>query len=395
MIAAALASLVLGATISVPLDYAHPSLGSTPIYYEFGAPFDAHKPTLFVIADGQQFLIRKGRMASVQERYGPEFNVVGIVGRADNPALVKACKDTNGKVNWERAWQFYNSGQWIEDIERVRRRVLGSGKVLLEGASGGAMMVHQYLSRYARNVARAFTAASVAPWLEPLFPRGTATFWSSLSPEHQRRLTALLDAHPQDRRHLVVTFQRQHYFVSAEELKSAREKLIDDLTNDYSGTLKKAGKDYQVDAMEEIERSDAALPIAVREYEFVQSAGRTELPEEFDPEFEAEYQLAEPLLKLWKAGKVGTAPMDLEALHRAPSEVLVLAGTEDRAVNYLTSISLAARYPKGQLVLVHDSHTFSNLNEHHVLRPLEHAFLLHGFEARDYTSALAAVLAFR
>src|SRR5579872_1648607 len=69
-------------SLSVPLDYSHPNAGSASLAYELGASFDAHKPTVIVVADGQQFYISAGQTAELQRKlFGPDVNVVGLITR--------------------------------------------------------------------------------------------------------------------------------------------------------------------------------------------------------------------------------------------------------------------------------------------------------------------------
>src|SRR5262249_3276545 len=158
----------LGKSIEVPLDHQTPERGRPSPSYEFGAPFHPKKPTVFVIADGQQFYVRRGAMPEIQKtRFGDGFNVVGIVGRGATKAFRDAALGEGGRPDWQKAWRLFHSGQWIEDIEAVRKAVAGPrGEVSLYGVSGGAMLVHEYLARHGEHVRRAFTAAAVDPFHE-------------------------------------------------------------------------------------------------------------------------------------------------------------------------------------------------------------------------------------
>ncbi len=53
----------LGRTIEVPLDHKSPSSGRGSLYFEFGAVYDRTKPTVFIIADAQQFYFRHDQIA--------------------------------------------------------------------------------------------------------------------------------------------------------------------------------------------------------------------------------------------------------------------------------------------------------------------------------------------
>jgi hypothetical protein len=64
----------------VPVDYSNPKSGFTTIHYELGSDFSPGKPTIFIIADAQQFYIRKGAIEQLQNSlFDSAFNVVGII----------------------------------------------------------------------------------------------------------------------------------------------------------------------------------------------------------------------------------------------------------------------------------------------------------------------------
>src|SRR5262249_59381482 len=92
----------LGKTIEVPLEHKAQDKGRASLYYEFGAPYDPKKPVVFVIADGQQFFMRKGAVAAMQkDSFGDGVNVVGIVGRGATKPFRDATLDDRGRPDWE------------------------------------------------------------------------------------------------------------------------------------------------------------------------------------------------------------------------------------------------------------------------------------------------------
>src|SRR5262249_49168921 len=151
---------------TVPIDHEAPEKGALSIDYEFGAPFDPAKPTVIVVADAQQFYVRKGAMAEIQKTdFGPEFNVVGVIGRGTSRAFIEKTLGTDGKPDWALAWRIFRAEQWIEDIDAVRKAVVGDeGMVSLYGASGGSRLVQQFLARHGRHVARAYMASPLNPF---------------------------------------------------------------------------------------------------------------------------------------------------------------------------------------------------------------------------------------
>jgi len=221
----------LGRKIQVPLDYKSPGLGRAALYFEMGAPFDKTKPVVFIISDGQKFYVTRGGIANLQKSiFGNDFNVIGIVGRGFSEDFTRAALDTGGRPDWVKAWLIFNSGQWVEDIESVRKAVVGSrGKILLYGASGGATLVHEYLMKYGSQVARAYTESAADPELNRDLGISIDRFWEEIrgsDPGLQPILLNVLKEHPANRTNILMALQRQHFFVSADGLPAARAEFI-------------------------------------------------------------------------------------------------------------------------------------------------------------------------
>src|ERR1044072_5734530 len=295
-----ISSIPLGFTVRVPLDYSAPKNGSARIYYELGARFDRKKPTVFVVADGQQFFMRKGAVADIQKkRFGPGFNVVGVVGRIDCPDAVKACKAKTGAIDWVRGYRFYKAEQWIGDLESVRRRLVGAnGKIMLNGQSGGAFLCHQYLEKYGDNVSRVVTPAAVMPFWVRRLGLKSDRFWEELSSTSREECLVALRRFA-DRRPLVIqALQRQNFFVSADKIDAARVDLIHKLAEGDEAALAKATEDYQVNSMQAFMKEDIALPIRVRLFEFFEASGEGKflVSGKVYPNLENSRNIARPLL---------------------------------------------------------------------------------------------------
>jgi pimeloyl-ACP methyl ester carboxylesterase len=215
-------------TADVPFDRQRPELGNGKVHLELGAPFDPAKPVVLVIADAQQFYVRRGGMAKVQQEiFGPDFNVAGIYGRGTGAEFLAAAAGPSGATDWQKAWGIFESSEWVEDIEALRRALVGpEGKVSLYGQSGGAFLVHQYLAEHGKNVERAITPAALNPFLVGELGLVPDRFWQEIGPGLHAPLAAALSRFPNDRARLVMTLQRQSFFVPADELAAAREELI-------------------------------------------------------------------------------------------------------------------------------------------------------------------------
>lgn len=389
-------------TLRVPIDRELPERGSFELRAEFGAPFDPAKPSVILIADGQQFYLRPGAIAKLQQAlFSDELNVVGLIGRGDAPACQAAATRPDGAVDWTAAWQIFQSSEWIEDLEALRRVLVGPhGSVLLYGRSGGAYLTHQYLERYGQFVTRAATQAAVNPFLAHELGLIEDRFWEELAtidPQLQPLLLAAVVRHADRREYVITTLQRQNFFVPPQELAPARRALIAALARGDEAAFRAARQAYQVDAVQALERSPRGIAIRVRLYEFVQPAGIDKLlrPDRVDPNLENQVTAAAPLLDLAARGKIDAPEWNRAALHRLSCEVLVGAGVLDHTVDYRASIALASSYPRGELVLLNDDHQLHLSNKAGAWDRLVHEFLVAGSDSARYRAAFERLGAVR
>lgn len=392
----------LARTIQVPLDYQKPDLRKAPLYFEFGAPFDKTKPVVFIISDGQQFYVTRGSIAKLQQSiFGDDFNVVGIVGRGFSEVFTRSALDGTGQPDWVKAWQIFNSGQWVEDIESVRQAVVGkNGKLFLYGASGGATLVHEYLMKYGSHVARAYTESAAVPKLNHELGISVDRFWEEIGvadPSLQPILLRVLTEHPAERTNILIALQRQHFFVSAEQLPAARAEFIRALDKGDMAYLERVRKEYQVDAIVNLFNSQTGMPISVREFEFIYPTGafQKRRTDRVNPYVESEYTFLKPLVDLADSDKIPAPGSGLSSAHRVETEVFVLAARWDEAVDYRTSIALAYSYPRHQLFIADDNHLFAKLNGSGARTRLLRTFLKYGLDSPQLKSALSLATPYR
>ncbi|HEX6851308.1 MAG TPA: hypothetical protein VF139_07845 [Candidatus Polarisedimenticolaceae bacterium] len=371
--------LALAAAVAVPIDHSDPASAKADLGYELGAPYDPAKPTVLFVTDGQQFRVAPGRVAAIQEEFfGPGFNVVGIYGRGATEAFQQGAVRPDGSVDWARAWTIFRAEQWVEDLDAVRRAVVGpEGKVGVFGTSGGALLAHQYLARHGRHVTRAFTSATVEPWGVGSLGLATDRFWAELAPADRDRLTRALAGRPALRDTAMALLQRQNFFVPLDRLAAERSALIGVLEAGDDSKLAALRKEYQVDAIRERMDSPRGIAIRVREYEFAVPAGERERLRGpgVHPDLEVHVGAAKPLLDLLDAGTIEAPSFDSRPAHRLDTEVLVVAAHADHTVDWRTSIALAARYPFGRLFVADDDHMFARMKKSGAYAALIRAFL--------------------
>lgn len=390
-------------SLAVPIDHTGAIEGSFNVHVEFGAPYDASKPTVFLIADGQQFFVRPGAIPALQERlFGPGFNVVGIVGRhgfANDQPFLALIRQENGDTDWEAAWALFRAEQWIEDIEFVRRNVFGvDAPIMLFGRSGGGYLVHQYLHAYPSHVSRAFTSAPAATWWTAYAGVRLDFFWDEIGRSDasaQARIHRLLEAGAHDRQRMASAFQRQNFFVPHNEIDSARLDLLATFESGDPAAVDRVYEDYQVAAIERLFESVHAVPTRVRLFEFalpfletwaVRAGG-------LDPDIEVMLSAAQPLIE--RFGSAATlAPSggygERQATDGQGAEVFVLAGRWDHVVDYRGALALSASYPRSSYWLADDNHTFDKLVEAEHYTGILRSFMGFGLDSAPLEQALHA-----
>lgn len=392
----------LGRRLEVPFEHGRHWRGGASIYFELGAPFDPARPTVFVIADAQQFYIRPGAVAEIQSSlFGDGFNVVGIAGRGAEEAFLDRARGPDGRPDWEAAWRLFNADQWIGDIEAVRRAVLGRrGSVLLYGVSGGAHLVVQYLARHGRRVSRAFIAAPVDPFLVGLLGINTDRFWEEIGahdPALPGLLRGTLERRPAERAGILTTLQRQNFFVPPQRLQEERAALIRALAAGDEFRYAEARRLYQVDAVHALIEAPGGTAIRVRLFELFHPSGALGRlgGAAIHPDLENQYNVARPLVELCAAGRIPPPSFDAAALHRLRTEVFVLAGRFDHTVDYRAAIALAGRFPRHHLFLAATDHLFNGMKDDGAYADLLRVFLGSGLEGPGLPRALAAALPHR
>ncbi len=306
--------------------------------------------------------------------------MIGIVTRGSTQEFVKATFDSSGSPNWANAWRIFNSEQWINDIESVRRSVVGhNGKVLLYGRSGGAYLIHQYLAKYGTYVQRAFTQSPVNPLLNHELNIPLDKFWEKLGaqdPGLQTALRQILEQHHDERIGILLALQRQHFYVTADKLPEARATLIRTLASGALDEYERVRKEYEVDWVIRLSESAEIIPQNVRVLELIYPSGAFQRigREGIYPLIETQRHFTRPMLSLLDEGKISLPALDTLAAHSLVTEVFVLAARWDEAVDYRTAIALGYLYPHHHLFIADDNHVFAKLTESRLGSRLMQAF---------------------
>ena len=369
----------------VPIDCSDPKFGQTKISYELGADFSPQKPTVFIIADAQQFYIRKGALIQLQSSlFDSTFNVVGIISRNNNADLKKLVSDTTGNIDWINAYHIFRWEQYVNDINEVRKALLGEqGKILLYGQSGGGFLVHQFLSMYGQYVDRAFTAAAVNGHLDNDLGINHDKFWDEVTKQdsafaHKFSILSRSDYFSRDL--ISILFQRQNFFVKLDSLQFEREMLLDVLLKKDTGLVNKYKEKYQINAIQAFYASSDGIPIKVRLFEFIFPLlnNYKVKSDTLMPDLENLYYSSLPLIKAYRKNEIKPKIMNFDNLHNLSTEVFILAGRWDHTADYRSQIALAYIYSYHYLFLANDNHTFVSLKNEGLYNQLLISYFKYG-----------------
>ena len=379
----------VGHAVRVPFRYEHPEKGAFDLYYELGRAFDPTKRTVFVIADGQQFYVRKGLISTLQEKlFGDSFNIVGIIGRGVNESVMQQAQ-RGGSLDWLAAYEVLNSNEWIEDIESVRKDLLGaSGTIALYGRSGGALLVHQYLSKHPNHVISVFTQASVNRFLDAEFGLSSDTFWEEIGHYDNALQLLLLEAisrHPAERARIMLLLQRQNFFVPAVQIAAERVRLIHVLHDWDEAAIARLSKDYQIDeVLKLLTATDPTTSVRIFElFAPVLASGQAGAPHRVDPDIEVGRMFSAPLLRLLEQKQISAPIMDFRTAHQTRADVYMVAGRFDHTADYRSQIALASEYPNHRLLLISDDHDFLELGKTGLLPRLVQSALADGIRGPE------------
>lgn len=119
--------------------------------------------------------------------------------------------------DWVKACELLKSFEWIEDIESVRKDLLGAaGIVSLCRRSGGGLLVHQYLAKHPQHVSAVFTKAAVNRFVDAELALNSDTFWIEIGNYDANLQPLLIEAlklHPSGHDRIILLLQRQNVFV--------------------------------------------------------------------------------------------------------------------------------------------------------------------------------------
>ncbi len=307
--------------IDVPICYKHPEWGTFKLYYEINRDFDPEKPTIMCPGSGQVTNSWMGYADIYKKKlFGTSFNTVVFQYRGTYHSRIDKVS-VDRELDWSLAYQILNSDNVIEDMDRVRKDLLGQdGKIFLWGGSATAVIGIKYLGRYHDNVSRAFLMsffndaasccrAEVKYFEDFLIERDLQSSYDKIVRENPVFLPQLLYS--------------SYLYLNSDQEKA--EKLIRETGNGSLSLYNSETKEHPVDYF--IRSAQKNWPgLAVFFYETnitVYEDGR------LDINFPS-FSIGEPVTKYVPEKERDLKPFAVQSLESVKSEVLLLSGSLDQ-----------------------------------------------------------------
>ncbi|NOX87496.1 MAG: alpha/beta hydrolase [Calditrichaeota bacterium] len=306
--------------IDVPVSYRDPSKGTFKLYYELCSDFDKTKPTILIPTDGQRSLSQVGWADKYKKMFNLDYNTVVYEYRGMYLSKIKLLQNKN--IDWELAYELLNSDNVVEDIERIRKDLLGEEKINILGGSGTAMIGLKYIAKYPEKVNRAFLMSFFKD-AKGSSESGVLFFKNFLESNRlKKRYEAALQNPEIERSQLLFLIQRLLYF-NKDEVKQMIIEISENNLSRYKKYTKLLGTvDFFIRSVQKYKPWTVVFM-----YE-------TNIKTSFDETIDINYpflKIAEPLLKIYgSASQYEEHLFDIKNLKDVNTEILLVGGTLDQ-----------------------------------------------------------------
>ena len=378
--------------IDVPLDHRSPDHGTFSLYYELSSNFDFDQPTIFYIVDSQQYAHGADKMAA-SYRFSDSLNVVLIEyrGRKHSPI---GMSEGDGSIDWEKAYRLLASYQALEDIELVRRELFRDRpdiKINMYGRSGGAYLVHEYLSRYPEQVDRAFTRTAPNPLVLNMLGNPESRYFAKslddIDPSLLVKLVEILQCESVVPEELLWVLLQLPYRDpnAAEVLAAIVNELYRYTTATYDEYRAKPGYDISKLLSPEFIHQ-MGIGSFLRPLECDGPYLLAPQPDYIDPLYVTMRYLGGPYIDLINEKRVPPPEYpSLESFKNVSAEVFYLAGKDYHMSPWSVAVELSKWFPDYDYFIADDTPVMSEHPE--CYPPLRNAFFLHGLDSIELEKA--------
>lgn len=364
--------------IEVPLSYDHPEWGEFDLYYELCSDYEEGKPTVMVPTDGQRTFSQVGWADKYKESFDTSFNVVTYEYRgmycSDIPEFQKKGRD------WSRIYESLHSDNVVEDIERIRKDLLGDKKMPILGGSGTAMMGLKYLSKYHQKVERAFLMSFFKD-AQGSSESGIQYFNEFLKKKDlEKDYSEILRKRNVEIEQLLFLIQRLLYFDQKKAAELIKEVSQDDLTLYKKWTDRFGTVDYFIRSAQKYR---PWVVVFMYETNIQTSEGKT-------PDINYPFlKEAEPLTKLAEKGVISKEKFDIPNLENISTEVLLVGGTLDQVAPIEETLRIHKQLPHSRFAVFKAYHCLDRPPEAKKARnDLVDLFFSYGSESEELKNYL-------
>ncbi len=365
--------------VEVPVSYSDPSKGTFKLYYELCSDFDPKKPTVLIPTDGQRSLSQVGWADKYKKMFNLDYNTVTYEYRGMYCSKIEALE---GKVvDWKLAYELLNSDNVVEDIERIRRDLLGERKINILGGSGTAMIGLKYIARYPEKVDRAFLMSFFKD------AKGSSEscvlfFKNFLERNHLEKRYEMALKNPKiERTQLLFLIQRLLYF-NEEEVKQMIIEISENNLSRYEKYTRLLGTvDFFIRSIQKYKPWTVVFM-----YE-------TNIETSMEKKFDINYpflKVAEPLRKIY-----GSSPQykehlfDIKNLKDVKTEILLVGGTLDQVAPLYELRRIHRELPESKLAIFEAYHCLQTPPEARECRnDLANLFFIYGYNSKKFIEYL-------
>ncbi|HHF43212.1 MAG: hypothetical protein DRJ11_02445 [Candidatus Aminicenantes bacterium] len=365
--------------LEVPLSYRRPAQGSFKLYYELCSDFDENKPTILIPIDGQRTFSQVGWADKYKKMFGLEFNTVIYEYRGMYCSRIPELDSRN--IDWPRAYELLNSDNVVEDIERIRRDLLGDKKINILGGSGTAMIGLKYIARYPENVDRAFLMSFFKD-ARGSSEAGVAYFQRFLKKNNLEKVYDQAWQQPDvERAQLLFLIQRLLYYDENEVKELIRETSQGDFIRYKKYTRLLGTVDFFVRSIQKYKPWTVVFM-----YE-------TNMPTGVEEKYDVNYpflEIARPLLNIYAETPTYQEHLfDIKNLEKVTSEILLVGGTLDQVAPVSELVRIHRALPHSRLALFEAYHCLAAPQEARICRnDLANLFFLYGLDSSKLSEYL-------
>jgi pimeloyl-ACP methyl ester carboxylesterase len=371
--------------INLPIDNYQPTKELFRGYYLFSPNFYKSKNITFLLTDGQMELVSTKTDFEFFENVlrGSAYVLIGV--RGHSPLLFpEVYKD--GKVDYDKALQLFNSDQQVEDIEWVRLDLIKKGilktddKINLFGASGAGVLAQQYLSKYGKNVKRVILESTGAPDLAKQFGLKYSPNFEEFNPQGAKILSQILSKKTIDKQKLSnILFQIGR---TEKSPKEAQIKLLEKLQNGGSLFWYNFKPITNLTLLNYMTKSPSEIMARVRWFELVgYDLMKYNSEKETNLLYELSTKAVSDLLEYHRNNNISPKQFNIKR-SEFPGEVLILKGREDVVFSDEINNKMQRAYPNAKLLFFKDGHRMQNNKEKYY--NIRNAFLNEGINSDKF-----------